>query len=118
MAEAFFSKEAGWQTLDRLEAEISRLSDQEVRRKLSAVLETVREEAAMAMRDGVELHSKRLLTLLGKLAASTLYQSWAESSGEEWATAISRVYLLNEVLGKDVDSDLVRRSSYGLTWMG
>jgi acyl-CoA dehydrogenase len=55
---------------------------------------------------------------LGKLAASTLYQSWAESSGEEWATAISRVYLLNEVLGKDVDSDLVRRSSYGLTWMG
>jgi acyl-CoA dehydrogenase len=118
MAEAFFSKEAGWQTLDRLEAEISRLSDQEVRRKLSAVLETVREEAAMAMRDGVELHSKRLLTLLGKLAASTLYQSWAESSGEEWATAISRVYLLNEVLGKDVYSDLVRRSSYGLTWMG
>jgi acyl-CoA dehydrogenase len=118
MAESFFSKEAGWQTLDRLEAEISRLSDQEVRRKLSAVLETMREEAAMAMRDGVELHSKRLLTLLGKLAASTLYQSWAESLGEEWATAISRVYLFNEVLGKDVDSDLVRRSSYGLTWMG
>ncbi len=117
MAEAFFSKGAGWQALERLQSVISQLSDPEVRRKLSAVMEAVREEAALAVSDGVELHSKRLLTLLGKLAASAYYQAWAESSGEEWATAMSRVYLLNDVLNRNVDSDLVRRSSYGLTWM-
>jgi Acyl-CoA dehydrogenases len=118
MAEAFYSKEAGWNLLEDLNARISGLSDQEARRKLSAALEGVRDEAATAVRDGVELHAKRLLTLLGRLISATLYQEWAESSGEEWATAMSRVYLLTDVLGRDVDSDLVRRASYGLAWMG
>ena len=117
MAEAFYSKEAGWNLLEDLNARISGLSDQEARRKLSAALEGVRDEAATAVRDGVELHAKRLLTLLGRLISATLYQEWAESSCEEWATAMSRVYLLTDVLGRDVDSDLVRRASYGLAWM-
>ncbi len=96
---------------------MSGLRDREARRKLSAVLEGFRDEAATAVRDGVELHARRLLTLLGRLISATLYQEWAESSGEEWATAMSRVYLLTDVLGRDIDSDLVRRASYGLAWM-
>lgn len=117
MAEAFFAKEAGWSLLSELGSRISRIGDGEARRKLSAVLENVREEAALAVRDGVELHAKRLLTLLGRLTAATCYREWAEASGEEWATAMSDVYLLSEVLGRDLDSELVRRASSGLRWM-
>ncbi len=117
MAEAFYSKEAGWALLEDLNSRMSGLRDREARRKLSAVLEGFRDEAATAVRDGVELHARRLLTLLGRLISATLYQEWAESSGEEWATAMSRVYLLTDVLGRDIDSDLVRRASCGLAWM-
>ncbi len=57
------------------------------------------------------------LTLLGRLTAATHHQDMGRGVREEWAAAMSKVYLLSEVLGMDPDSELVRRASDGLTWM-
>jgi Acyl-CoA dehydrogenases len=117
MAEAFYRKEAGKTLLEELATRISRLSDGEMKQKLAAALEEVKEEAAKALADGVELHAKRLLTQIGTLSAAALYREWAESTQEEWADAISKIYIYTELLKKDVDSALVKKASYGLLWM-
>ena len=65
----------------------------------------------------MELHAKRLLTQTGTLAAAALYREWAESTQEEWADAMSKIYITTELLKKDVESSLVRKASYGLLWM-
>jgi hypothetical protein len=80
-------------------------------------LEEAREETAAALRDGVELHAKRLLTQIGTLAAAVLYREWAESTQEEWADAMSKIYVNVELLKRDVESALVKKASYGLLWM-
>jgi acyl-CoA dehydrogenase len=117
MAEAFYRKEAGKTLFEELASRISRIRDDEVRRKLVAALEEAREEAAAALRDGVELHAKRLLTQIGTLAAAALYREWAESIQEEWADAMSKIYVNVELLKRDVESALVKKASYGLLWM-
>jgi acyl-CoA dehydrogenase len=109
MAEVFYKKEAGKILFEDLAARISRLRDDEVRHKLVAALEEVREEAAAALRDGVELHAKRLLTQIGTLAAAALYREWAVSTQEEWADAMSKIYVNVELLKRDVESALVRK---------
>ncbi|MCI4447516.1 MAG: acyl-CoA dehydrogenase, partial [Pyrobaculum sp.] len=58
MAEAFYRKEAGKTLFEELAGRISRIHNDEVRRKLVATLEEAREEAAAALRDGVELTPK------------------------------------------------------------
>ena len=117
MAEVFYRKEAGKTLFEELASRISRIRDDEVRRKLVAALEEAREEAAAALRDGVELHAKRLLTQIGTLAAAVLYREWAESTQEEWADAMSKIYVNVELLKRDVESALVKKASYGLLWM-
>ena len=117
MAEAFYRKEAGKTLFEELASRISRIRDDEVRRKLVAALEEAREEAAAALRDGVELHAKRLLTQMGTLAAAALYREWAESTQEEWTDAMSKIYVNVELLKRDVESALVKKASYGLLWM-
>jgi acyl-CoA dehydrogenase len=117
MAEVFYRKEAGKTFFEELASRISRIRDDEVRRKLVAALEEAREEAAAALRDGVELHAKRLLTQIGTLAAAALYREWAESTQEEWTDAMSKIYVNVELLKRDVESALVRKASYGLLWM-
>jgi acyl-CoA dehydrogenase len=117
MAEVFYRKEAGKTFFEELASRISRIRDDEVRRKLVAALEEAREEAAAALRDGVELHAKRLLTQIGTLAAAALYREWAESTQEEWADAMSKIYVNVELLKRDVESALVRKANYGLLWM-
>lgn len=117
MAEVFYRKEAGKTFFEELASWISRIRDDEVRRKLVAALEEAREEAAAALRDGVELRAKRLLTQIGTLAAAVLYREWAETVQVEWADAMSKIYITTELLKKDVESSLVRKASYGLLWM-
>ncbi|NAZ33390.1 MAG: acyl-CoA dehydrogenase [Pyrobaculum sp.] len=117
MAEVFYRKEAGKTLFEELASRISRIRDDEVRRKLVAALEEAREEAAAALRDGVELHAKRLLTHIGTLTAAVLYREWAESTQEEWADAMSKIYVNVELLKRDVESALVKKASYGLLWM-
>ena len=117
MAEVFYRKEAGKTLFEELASRISRIRDDEVRRKLVAALEESREEAAAALRDGVELHAKRLLTQIGTLAAAVLYREWAESTQEEWADAMSKIYVNVELLKRDVVSALVKNAGYGLLWM-
>ncbi|MFZ8807164.1 MAG: acyl-CoA dehydrogenase family protein [Pyrobaculum sp.] len=117
MAEVFYRKEAGKTLFEELAGRISRIRDDEVRHKLVVALEEAREEAAAALRDGVELHAKRLLTQIGTLAAAALYREWAESTQEEWADAMSKIYVNVELLKRDVESALVRKASYGLLWM-
>ena len=117
MTEVFYRKGAGKTLFEELASRISRIRDDEVRRKLVAALEEAREEAAAALRDGVELHAKRLLTQIGTLAAAVLYREWAESTQEEWADAMSKIYVNVELLKRDVESALVKKASYGLLWM-
>jgi len=61
------------------------------------------------LRDGMELHAKRLLTQTGTLAAAALYR--------EWADAVSKIYINVELLKRDVESALVKNAGYGLLWM-
>lgn len=117
MAEVFYRKEAGKTLFEELAGRFSRIRDDEMRHKLVVALEEAREEAAAALRDGVELHAKRLLTQIGTLAAAALYREWAESTQEEWADAMSKIYVNVELLKRDVESALVRKASYGLLWM-
>jgi acyl-CoA dehydrogenase len=117
MAEVFYKKEAGKILFEDLAARISRLRDDEARRKLAAAAEEARGEAAQALADGVELHAKRLLAQIGTLAAAVLYREWAETVQVEWADAMSKIYITTELLKKDVESPLVRKASYGLLWM-
>jgi ABC-type hemin transport system substrate-binding protein len=98
MAEAFYRKEAGKTLFEELTTRISRIRDDKVRHKLATALEEAREEAAAALRDGVGLHAKRLLTQIGTLAATALYREWAESTQEEWADAMSKIYINVELL--------------------
>jgi acyl-CoA dehydrogenase len=108
-AKVFYRKEAGKTLFEELATRISRIRDDEVRHKLEAALEEAREEAATALRDGVRLHAKRLLTQIGTLAVAALYR--------EWADAMSKIYINVELLKRDMESALVRRASYGLLWM-
>ena len=117
MAEAFYRKEAGKTLFEDLATRISRLRDDEIKRKLAAAAEEIRDEAAQALADGVELHAKRLLAQVGTLAAAVLYREWAEAVQEEWTDAMSKIYITTELLKKDVNTALVRRASYGLLWM-
>lgn len=116
MAEAFYRKEAGKAMLEELAVRINSLKDDAARHKLSAALDNVKELANYALEDGVELHAKKLLSLLGHIAAATYYQEWAEKQGEEWAAALSKIYLYT-VLNKEIDSKLVKKGSEGLLWM-
>ncbi len=117
IAEVFYKKEAGKILFEDLATRISRLRDDEARRKLAAAAEEARGEAAQALADGVELHAKRLLAQIGTLAAAVLYREWAETVQVEWADAMSKIYITTELLKKDVESSLVRKASYGLLWM-
>jgi acyl-CoA dehydrogenase len=117
MAEAFYRKDAGKAILEDLATRINKLRDEEARHKLTAALQNIKDFATEALKDGVELHSKKLLAMLGKAAAATHYQEWAEDSGEQWATALSKIYLYTEVIDKEIDSNLVRKGGEGLQWM-
>jgi acyl-CoA dehydrogenase len=117
MAEVLFRKEAGKALLEDLAARISNLRDDETRRKLYAALETVKDEITQALKDGVETHAKRLLTSIGTLATATYYRQWAETAQEEWADAMSKIYIHTQLLGRNIDSTLIRKASYGLLWM-
>jgi len=117
MAEAFFKKDAGRAYMEEVSTEISKIGDQEARQKLSAALAQARDEVANALNDGVEFHSKRLLSTLGTLYAAALFQRWAEGLGEEWAQAMSKIYIQTELLKKDVDHATARKAAEGLSWM-
>jgi len=117
MAEAFFRKDAGRAYVEEVSTEISKIGGQEARQKLSAALAQARDEVAYALNDGVEFHSKRLLSTLGTLYAAALFQRWAEDLGEEWAQAMGKIYIQTELLKKDIDQATARKAAEGLSWM-
>ncbi|WP_277619370.1 acyl-CoA dehydrogenase family protein [Pyrobaculum arsenaticum] len=117
MAEVFYRKNGGKAFIEEVSTRINNLRDDEARHILFAALDNVKDLSRRALEDGVELHSKKLLSAVGKTAAATYYQGWAEELGEGWALALSKIYLYTEIAGKEIDSDLVKKGAEGLYWM-
>ncbi|AFA39478.1 Acyl-CoA dehydrogenase [Pyrobaculum oguniense TE7] len=117
MVEVFYRKNGGKAFIEEVSSRINNLRDGEARHILSAALDNVKDLSRRALEDGVELHSKKLLSAVGKTAAATYYQEWAEELGEGWALALSKIYLYTEIAGKEIDSNLVKKGAEGLYWM-
>lgn len=117
MAEVFYRKNGGKAFIEEVSTRINNLRDDEARHILFSALDNVKDLSKRALEDGVELHSKKLLSAVGKTAAATYYQGWAEELGEGWALALSKIYLYTEIAGKEIDSDLVKKGAEGLYWM-
>ena len=96
---------------------MAKIRDTTARHKLSAALDGVKSQVAYALKDGVEFHAKRLLKDLGTIAAATYYYEWAESTGEEWAAALAKIYTTTELEGRDYEYSLAKKAEDGLGWL-
>jgi hypothetical protein len=101
LAEAFYRKEMGKTLFEELAGRISRIRNDEARRKLGVALEEVREEAAAA---------KVPICVISLLAwSSTPSLNAAAALCREWADAVSKIYVNVELLKRDVESSLVKK---------
>lgn len=117
MAEAFFKKEASKTLIEELATCIAKLRDTSTKHKLSAALDAVKSQVTQAIKNGIEFHAKKLLKDLGTLTAATYYYEWAESTGEEWAIALAKIYTTTELEGRDYEYSLAKKAEEGLGWL-